>query len=172
MAPRLSPDTEAVANALFGPQESDEAIRLLINECGNNIPNSQDADEFQLEDLRLQVLCFSKGDLKSLRTTIDVANQDFRELSGVGNLKAFKREVLGDWRSARRIRRLDRLFGILIALSGVVAMAIGMTRVSFFWLALPSLLVAVTTEALYRNSTDRPAKLKGNESGHFLASRI
>jgi len=51
-------------------------------------------------------------------------------------------------------------------------MAIGMTRVSFFWLALPSLLVAVTTEALYRNSTDRPAKLKGNESGLFLASRI
>ncbi|MFO1432383.1 MAG: hypothetical protein U1F76_19955 [Candidatus Competibacteraceae bacterium] len=173
MAPRLSPDTEAVVKGLFAPQDCDEAIRLLINECGNNIPNSQDEDEYQLEDLRLQVLCMSKGDLKALRDAIDIAKQDFRELSGGGNIKAFKREVLGDRQAAQRIRHLDRLCGTLMGVSGIASLSIGVTGVSFLWLALPVVLVAIATEAMYRNSTDRPAKVKGLEYRLLLlASRV
>lgn len=173
MAPRLSPDTEAVVNALFASQDRDEAIRLLIDECGNNIPNSQDEDEYQLEYLRLEVLCRSKGDLKTLRDVINIAQQDFREVSGVGNIKAFKREVLGDRQAAQRIRRLDRLFGMLMGISGIASLGIGVTRVSSRWLALPIVLVAIATEAMYRNSTDRPAKGIGPAYGLLLlVSRV
>jgi len=169
MPPTLSPDTELVVNALFGPQDRDEAIRLLADECGNNLPNEQNSDEYQLEELRLQVLRISKGNLKALRDSIDIAKQDFRELYRRGNLKAFKLDVLGDPQAAQRVRRIGRLFLALIGLSGFAALGIGVSGVSSLWLALPVVLIAITTEASYRNSTDR--RFKGHE-GLVVVSRV
>lgn len=165
---RLSPDTEAVVNSLFVPQDRDEAVRLLVNECGNNLPNSKNEDEYQLEDLRLQVLCLSKGDLKKLVTAIDIAKQDFRELSVAGNTRAFKREVLGDIQGARRIHFLDRVYVVLLIIAGVVALSMGATGASIRWLTLPFLLVFITYNAICHNSS--PVKLNWLEYVLLLAS--
>lgn len=171
---RLSPDTEAIVNALFLPQDRDEAIRLLVNECGNDIPNVQNDDEFQLEYLRLDVLYRSKGGLKQLWDAIDIAKRDFRELSGAGNMRAFKREVLGDRKAAQRIRLIDHFFIALVLVSGIGALGIGATGVSLLWLTLPIVLIAIAIEALHRNSTDRPLlQIKTLKYGFLLlASRF
>jgi hypothetical protein len=153
MSVELSPETEAIVNALFKLQERDEVVRLLVEECGNNISYAQAWDEYEFEDLRLCVLAVSKGNMKALRSAIEVVKSDFRELGRTGNLKAFTFEALGDHRAAQRVRRIDRVLMAIIGLSGLAALIVGASGASFLLLFFPVLLIAIVFEAMERNST-------------------
>jgi hypothetical protein len=80
MSPRLSPDTERRVALLFPPQHIAEVSGLLLHRCGNNLPFCEKSDEFQLERIRFAALKLSAGDINQLRTAIELANQDWRDL--------------------------------------------------------------------------------------------
>ena len=64
-----------------------EAERLLVNECGRNLPFSENASPEELERVRVAALKQSGGSLESLRAAIELAKVDFRDLlmaSGFG----------------------------------------------------------------------------------------
>jgi hypothetical protein len=83
MSPRLSPATKQHVDAMYPPEARAEAVRLLEEECGHNIPPIvHDADEFAFERLRFAALKVSNGDVDLLRKAIQLAKEDFRELLG------------------------------------------------------------------------------------------
>lgn len=76
----LSSSTRERLDAAFAAQDRPEAERLLVNECGNNLPLCQDWDAFELERIRYAALKLSHGDLDRLRAAIDLAKTDWRDL--------------------------------------------------------------------------------------------
>jgi hypothetical protein len=80
VAPRLSPDTEALVERLFSPGDRAEAARLLDEECGNNLPFLGKLDDVGLERFRFAALKLSRGNLADLRDTIELAKVDWRDL--------------------------------------------------------------------------------------------
>lgn len=83
MSPRLSPATQQRVDAMYPPDMREEVARLLVEECGHNIPpSSHDGDEFAFERLRFAALKVSNGDIAVLKRAIELAKEDFRELLG------------------------------------------------------------------------------------------
>jgi hypothetical protein len=85
---RLSPQTLQRLDALFSPEDRAEAARLLIEECGNNLPLLQNLNEHRLERFRFAALKLSDGDLNELRKAIALAKVDWRDplmSAGIGN---------------------------------------------------------------------------------------
>ena len=80
MAPRLTSETKRRLDLLFQPDDRDEAERLLVDECGNNLPFHENSNERDLERLRFAALKQSRGDLKNLRNAISMAKTDWRDL--------------------------------------------------------------------------------------------
>jgi len=78
--PSLSPETERRLDLIFRMQDRDEAVRLLIEECGNNLPFLQTLDEKGLERVRFAALKLSGGDLGRLREAVKLAKTDWRDL--------------------------------------------------------------------------------------------
>lgn len=77
--PKLSAETERRLKLLFTPNWWDEAARLLIEQCGNNIPFCESDDEHQMERIRFAALKLSAGDIDELRRAIAIAQQDWRD---------------------------------------------------------------------------------------------
>ena len=83
MSPKLSPETQRRVDAMYPAEKREEVSRLLVEECGHNIPPSRsDADEFAFERLRFAALKVSNGDVDVLKKAIDLAKEDYRELLG------------------------------------------------------------------------------------------
>ena len=81
---------------LFAVEQRQEAVRLLTEECADNLPNCKESDEYDLEDLRFQVLKLSGGNLEKLRDAIRMANEDWRDVMyTAGSATAYKRKLLG-----------------------------------------------------------------------------
>ena len=76
----LSNETRRRLDALFREPQRQEATRLLIDECGNNLPVLERLDEDQLERVRFAALKLSNGDLAALRRAVDLAKTDWRDL--------------------------------------------------------------------------------------------
>ena len=76
----LSPNTRDRLNALFAAGDRAEAERLLVSECGNNLPSCGKSDQYQLERVRYAAMKLSQGDLTSLQEAIDLAKIDWRDL--------------------------------------------------------------------------------------------
>ena len=76
----LSPATRDRLNIVFAPSDRAEAERLLVNECGNNLPFDQDSDQYQLERVRYAAMKLSHGKLDGLRQAIELAKTDSRDL--------------------------------------------------------------------------------------------
>lgn len=74
----LSPRTWQLVRRIF-PGEAEVIGRLLITECGQNLPFCQDYDEFQLERLRFAALKISGGHLERLKQAIEQAQRDWRD---------------------------------------------------------------------------------------------
>jgi hypothetical protein len=67
-------------NALFLPEDREEACRLLVEECADNLPLSRGANAYSLERLRYAALKLSEGDLDRLREAVALAQTDWRDL--------------------------------------------------------------------------------------------
>jgi gluconokinase len=80
MTPSLSIRTSALVEKLFLPEDQAEARRLLIEECGNNLPFCKDDDEIKMESIRFGTLRLSVGYLDELQRAINVAKSDWRDL--------------------------------------------------------------------------------------------
>jgi hypothetical protein len=80
MAPPLSRETQRRLDALFAASDRLEAERLLVEQCGNNLPFDENLDAVQLERVRFAALKLSEGNLGSLRDAVELAQIDSRDL--------------------------------------------------------------------------------------------
>src|SRR5690348_16640358 len=81
MAPiALSFETRRRLDILFRREEREEAARLLAEECGNNLPFLENLNEQGLERFQFAALKLSGGDLWELRSAIELAKKDWRDL--------------------------------------------------------------------------------------------
>ena len=81
----LSAITGSVVARLFSPEYRREAVRLLEEECSDNLPFCENSDANALERIRFAVLKISEGDIARLRDAIKIAQQDWRDtLMGAG----------------------------------------------------------------------------------------
>ena len=76
----ISPSTRLRLDILFAPADRAEAERLLVNQCGNNLPFLDKSDEHQLERFRFAAMKLSQGQLDGLRRAIALAKTDWRDL--------------------------------------------------------------------------------------------
>jgi hypothetical protein len=74
---RLSDFVEKRLALMFPPDERDDARLLLVEECGENIPAWHSAG---IDRLRCATLKLSHGELPKLRSAIDLAKRDFRDV--------------------------------------------------------------------------------------------
>lgn len=73
----LSARVEQVGRLLF-PPDGEPALRLLLEECGDNLPLVQTAE--QIERIQLGVLRMSEGDGQRLRAAVQMARTDWRDV--------------------------------------------------------------------------------------------
>jgi hypothetical protein len=78
---KISPKTQKRIDLLFKEKiDREEVARLLIEECGNNLPLLQNLDEHGLERFRFAVLKLSDGELPRLKSALTLAKTDWRDL--------------------------------------------------------------------------------------------
>lgn len=78
--PQLSVETERRLRLVFMSDRQVEVARLLVEQCGNNIPLCDKYDEFQMERIRFAVLKLSEGDMTKLLRALAVAKEDWRDV--------------------------------------------------------------------------------------------
>lgn len=76
----LSPETMKRVMRLFAPEQVDAAARLLVEQCGNNLPFLDKLDAVGLERYRFAALKLSEGRLDKLRAAVELARIDWRDL--------------------------------------------------------------------------------------------
>ena len=76
----LSEDTRNRLSRLFYGEAEAEAVRLLEEECGNNLPFCEDSDPGSMDRVRFGVLKLSQGDIGKLKEAIKLAQIDWRDL--------------------------------------------------------------------------------------------
>ena len=76
----LSPETQRRLEILFQEEHRAEAMRCLVEECGDNLPFCETKDEKGLERLRFAALKWSGGDLSRLHGAVEQAQIDWRDL--------------------------------------------------------------------------------------------
>lgn len=84
----LSPETWKRVNLLFMGEEREQVAKLLDEQCGNNLPFLEEADEYKLERFRFAALKISNGSLPKLIRAVELAQRDWRDLlmaSGFGH---------------------------------------------------------------------------------------
>lgn len=77
---RLSEPTTARVRALFSPEDLGRAIRLLEEDCGANLPFCESATPESAERIRFAALKLSRGDLGELRSIVEHARIDWRDV--------------------------------------------------------------------------------------------
>lgn len=76
----LSPETALLVSILFEPELVSEAVSLLEERCGTNLPFLSGLDSRQLERYRFAALKLSEGNLSKLQSAIALAQLDWRDL--------------------------------------------------------------------------------------------
>ncbi len=74
----LSPRTWQLVQRIF-PDDAEAAGKLLVEQCGQNLPFCRDYDEVQLERLRFAALKISEGKLDRLQKAVNQAQRDWRD---------------------------------------------------------------------------------------------
>ncbi len=74
----LSPRTWQLVQKIF-PNDAEAAGRMLVEECGQNLPFCEEADEVELERFRFAALKISGGSLARLQDAVDLAKHDWRD---------------------------------------------------------------------------------------------
>jgi len=70
--------TRQKARQLFSQEQYPQASQVLESECGNNLPFLQ--HEEGLERFRFAALKLSDGNLEKLRSAVELAKRDWRDL--------------------------------------------------------------------------------------------
>lgn len=65
---------------LFPPDQQETVCAILASECGNNLPFLETLDPIALERFHFAALKLSEGDVERLRTAVNLAKQDWRDL--------------------------------------------------------------------------------------------
>ena len=76
----LSPETQRRLEILFREGNRDAAAKLLIEECGTNLPLCEKSNEFDMERIRFAAIKLSGGDFLDLREAVELAKLDWRDL--------------------------------------------------------------------------------------------
>lgn len=76
----LSRDTWRLIQAAFPLEQQEEVARLLVEECGNNLPFLEEIDAKGLERYRFAALKLSQGDIDKLLEAVVLAQIDWRDL--------------------------------------------------------------------------------------------
>ena len=76
----ISQKTRAVIRHMFPRNQQEKVEQFLVAECGNNLPFLENADEIELEWVRLAVLKLSQGSLDMLLEHIQGAQMDWRDV--------------------------------------------------------------------------------------------
>ncbi len=113
----LSPRTSALVEKLFQPADQAEVKRLLIEECGNNLPFCKDEDEYKMERIRFGVLRMSVGYLDELQRAVKLAQSDWRDLL-VASRFAESVTAHDGWADATLEGNANPLTLILVGLTG------------------------------------------------------
>jgi hypothetical protein len=75
----LSVKTTAVLQRIFAPENYSQAISMLEEGCGNNLPD-YGSGMYELERVRFAALKLSLGNLHKLSEAIKLAQVDWRDL--------------------------------------------------------------------------------------------
>jgi hypothetical protein len=67
-------------DVLFARQDREAAVRLLVEQCGSDLPTWTQCDPRGLERIRFAALKVSEGDLERLRAAVALARRDWRDL--------------------------------------------------------------------------------------------
>jgi hypothetical protein len=78
--PELSPETLRLVGILFSLEDRERAKALLYEQCGNNLPDLEKADMYELERFRFAALKYSNGNLSRLERAVKLAQEDWRDL--------------------------------------------------------------------------------------------
>ena len=76
----LTVETQRRIDALFPPQEREEASELLDRDCGTNLPFCENSSPESLERIRFAALKISRGKLERLLDAVLLAQTDWRDL--------------------------------------------------------------------------------------------
>ena len=76
----LSNETKSIVKVLFTEQYTSIVAQLLIEECGNNIPFCEKHTPEKMERTRYSVLKISNGSIDSLKSAIELAKIDWRDV--------------------------------------------------------------------------------------------
>jgi hypothetical protein len=88
MAVELTARTKETIAHLFSPEKIPLVERLLVEECGGNLPLYKPSTPEGLERVRLAVLKISAGDEDKLLEAVLLARRDWRDVlvwAGFGN---------------------------------------------------------------------------------------
>ncbi len=80
MTIELSRDTLDRVNILFFGVEREEAIKLLTEECGNNLPFCENTSSIESERIRFAVLKLSQGNFSELKRVVEAVKEDWRDV--------------------------------------------------------------------------------------------
>ena len=78
--PSATDRTLRLIERLFPADQHDAVRELLEQDCGTNLPFCETQDAVGLERVRFAVLMLSDGDLEKLRSLIDHAKIDWRDI--------------------------------------------------------------------------------------------
>lgn len=76
----LSLETERRLHLLFAPPHQERARKILLEQCGTNLPFSQVLESAALDRFRFAALKLSGGSLNRLRAAVQLAKTDWRDL--------------------------------------------------------------------------------------------
>jgi len=65
---------------LFSNEDKEQAIILLKDECGNNLPFCEEYSPEALDRFRFAAIKISNGNLDQLKSAVIMANTDWRDL--------------------------------------------------------------------------------------------
>ena len=124
MTPPLSKRTSDLVDKLFLPDDQAEAKRLLIEECGENLPFCNGQDEVQMERIRFGAIRLGIGFLDEFRKAISVAKSDWRDLLVAARF-AESLTAHDRWAEATLKENQHPLILLLVGLSGSGKTTIG-----------------------------------------------
>jgi hypothetical protein len=76
----LNKETVRCLNSIFPSKDRDAVCALLLDRCGDNLPNTNIDDHNFFERIRFAVLKLSHGDLEKMKTIVEAANYDWRDV--------------------------------------------------------------------------------------------
>jgi len=78
--PPLSSEAERRVDLLFAPAHQEHVRKILLEECGNNLPFLENLDAGAMDRFRFAALKLSSGKLDRLQVAVRLAKTDWCDL--------------------------------------------------------------------------------------------